>query len=84
MTASTPIELELHCVFLTKSGAFRVDVRFDDLSYLTLDFEPGSDGHAQILDTLTRVLTRELSRIGERGIAIVGMTAVPDESEEDE
>ena len=84
MTPAVPIELELDRVFLTKGGAFRVDLKFDDDSYLTLDFEPESHGHQQIVDTLTRVVTQALSRIGERGVAIVGMTQVRNEGGLDE
>ncbi len=84
MTAAAPIELELHRVFLTQGGAFRVDLKFDDGSYLTLDFEPESHGHQQIVHTLTRVVTQALSRIGERGVAIVGMTPVHNEGGLDE
>jgi hypothetical protein len=81
MSTSTPIELELHRVFLTKGNAFRVEVRFDDDSYLTLDFESESDEHRQILDTLTRVATQALSRIGERGVTIAGLTRVDQQGE---
>jgi hypothetical protein len=82
--SAPPIELELHRVFLTRAGAFRVELKLDEDSWLNLDFEPESEGHLQLTDTLTRVLTRALSRIGERGVAIVGMTPAPEYVEEDE
>jgi hypothetical protein len=83
MSTSLPIELVLHRIYLMKAGAFRLELQFDDHSYLHVDFEPESDGHRQLMDVLTRVLPRTLTRLGERGVAITGMTTVaPEESEE--
>jgi hypothetical protein len=73
--AETLIEVDLDRVFLSKGNAFHISLRFEDDSYLSLDFPPESNAHRRILGILTQVATQTLSGLGSSGILIAGITS---------
>jgi hypothetical protein len=77
-----PIEVDLDEFNLLGDNSFRLWLRFENGSYIALDFQLESEAHRRILDVLTQVVSERLSRLGRHGIVITGMTEIEEEDEE--
>jgi hypothetical protein len=72
-------EIAINRVFINRNNAFVVSLVHDDGTFFDLAFDAHSDGYHQLVHTLAQAATRRLSQIGERGVVIVGTTAVPED-----
>jgi hypothetical protein len=75
------IEVDLDDVTMQQDNSFRIWVRFEESSYLALDIPPDSDGHREIVEALSDIISVRLGRLGEHGVVITGLTSHEDEDE---
>jgi hypothetical protein len=70
------IEVDLDDIGVQRDNAFRIWVRFEGGGFLALDIPPGSDGHREIVETISDIASKRLGRLGEHGVVITGLTTV--------
>ncbi len=78
------IEVDLDDLTVQADNSFRIWLRFESGAYMALDIPPESEGHQQIVDAFTDVVSVRLGRLGEHGVLITGLTAVDSEDQPEE
>jgi hypothetical protein len=73
------IDVDLDDLTLQGDNSFRIWLQFETGAHLALDIPPDSEGHQEIVDTVSEVVGVRLRRLGRHGVVITGLTGVDDE-----